>query len=137
MTDPRLILRGGSEWATPIFVGRGLLGDAGFWGHVLPSGHRIGLVSDEHVAQAVLPRLEAVLPADRCSRIVIPAGESSKSRSWKARIEDQWLENGLGRDSLAVAVGGGVVVSHSFRSSHRSSTDGSRASNCHTTVSTR
>jgi len=42
-------------------------------------------------------------------QIVVPPGESSKTREWKARIEDQMLEAGFGRDCQIIAFGGGVI----------------------------
>src|SRR5690606_10280336 len=36
-------------------------------------------------------------------------GEASKSRAVKDALEDQWFAAGLGRDSLCLALGGGVV----------------------------
>jgi len=41
--------------------------------------------------------------------ISFPAGEQSKNRRVKEQVEDRMFEAGLGRDSLVVAVGGGVV----------------------------
>ena len=41
--------------------------------------------------------------------IEIPAGESHKTRETKALIEDRLAQAGAGRDSLLLAVGGGVV----------------------------
>ena len=38
-----------------------------------------------------------------------PAGEESKNRETKSRIEDEMLQSGFGRDSGIVALGGGVV----------------------------
>ena len=41
---------------------------------------------------------------------VFPAGEKSKTRQTKARIEDAMLEKGYRRDCAVIAVGGGVVT---------------------------
>ena len=41
---------------------------------------------------------------------VFPAGEKSKTRETKARIEDAMLEKGYRRDCCIIAVGGGVVT---------------------------
>lgn len=41
--------------------------------------------------------------------ITVPSGESSKSRKMKEKIEDTLLNNKFGRDSLIIAIGGGVV----------------------------
>jgi 3-dehydroquinate synthase len=41
--------------------------------------------------------------------VTFPSGEASKTREWWARLTDQLLERGLGRDSGVVALGGGVA----------------------------
>lgn len=41
---------------------------------------------------------------------VIPAGEKSKTRETKAKVEDAMLEKGYRRDCCIIAVGGGVVT---------------------------
>lgn len=41
---------------------------------------------------------------------VIPAGEKSKTRETKARLEDAMLEKGYRRDCCVLAIGGGVVT---------------------------
>lgn len=41
--------------------------------------------------------------------LVIPAGEKSKSRTQKTRLEDELLRAHAGRDTLLIACGGGVV----------------------------
>ncbi len=41
--------------------------------------------------------------------ISIPAGESSKSREMKEKIEDELLEKKYGRDTVIIAFGGGVI----------------------------
>ena len=39
----------------------------------------------------------------------IPPGETSKSRATKARIEDWMISNGFTRDTVLIALGGGVI----------------------------
>jgi pentafunctional AROM polypeptide len=41
--------------------------------------------------------------------LVIPPGETSKSREGKANIEDFLLQNRCTRDSVILALGGGVI----------------------------
>ncbi len=41
--------------------------------------------------------------------ISVPAGESSKSREMKEKIEDKLLEKKYGRDTIIIAFGGGVI----------------------------
>jgi 3-dehydroquinate synthase len=45
----------------------------------------------------------------QCKILVVPAGEKSKSRKIKERLENQLLFAGAGRDSLIIALGGGMV----------------------------
>ena len=44
------------------------------------------------------------------SMIIVPAGESSKSRKMKHFIEDKLFEIGCGRDTCIIALGGGVIT---------------------------
>ncbi|CCH60900.1 hypothetical protein TBLA_0D04030 [Henningerozyma blattae CBS 6284] len=48
-------------------------------------------------------------PASRLLRYVIKPGESSKNRKTKAEIEDYMLTKGCTRDTVVIALGGGVV----------------------------
>src|SRR6267154_2048977 len=41
--------------------------------------------------------------------LAVPAGERSKNRNTKNRLEDRLLRMGAGRDSLIIALGGGMV----------------------------
>ena len=45
----------------------------------------------------------------RVQKFVIPAGEKSKTREMKARLEDEMLSERYNRDCAVIAVGGGVV----------------------------
>jgi 3-dehydroquinate synthase len=45
----------------------------------------------------------------RSELFVVQSGESNKTRESKAKIEDQMLEKGFGRDSCLIALGGGMV----------------------------
>jgi pentafunctional AROM polypeptide len=79
------------------------------------------LVTDTHVANYHLGAFEtefenalAVLPSGtptkpRFLSHVIPPGETSKSREGKANIEDFLLLNRCTRDTVILALGGGVI----------------------------
>ena len=73
--------------------------------------HSHALVTDSNVAELyggnLLQDLEKALSEVRM--IAFPAGEQSKTRKVKSFIEDKMLESGFGRDSLVIALGGGVV----------------------------
>ncbi|KAJ7088604.1 Shikimate dehydrogenase [Mycena epipterygia] len=80
------------------------------------------LVTDSNVAKHHLSAFEAefrsaltvaqpngITPKSRFLSLVIPPGETSKSREGKASIEDFLLLNRCTRDTVILALGGGVV----------------------------
>lgn len=97
--------------ATRVLVGRGILAD-------LPA--EIGAAFPAHLAVVVSdgrvfplhgePLLRALRDAGvRAEPLVFPAGEASKTRETKSALEDGLLALGAGRDTVLVAVGGGVT----------------------------
>jgi len=66
--------------------------------HELCHGHRMCVIADEAVKHLVQPTL------------TIPSGEKSKTREMKQKLEDQLFQAGFGRDTVIVAVGGGVTT---------------------------
>ena len=79
---------------------------------LVPTAKRYAVITDSNVkelyADDVLARLtDAGLKADL---FVFPAGEKSKTRETKAKIEDEMLKLGYRRDCCVIAVGGGVVT---------------------------
>ena len=74
------------------------------------NAHRFAIVTDEHVGPHYADALAASLAAHgRVSVHVLPAGEAFKTRDTWARITDELLAAGCGRDTTVVALGGGVV----------------------------
>ncbi|HET9985092.1 MAG TPA: 3-dehydroquinate synthase [Longimicrobiales bacterium] len=73
--------------------------------------HRYGLVTDAVVAPLLAERVQATLAAagHRLDLFVLPAGEASKTRETWARLHDELLARGFGRDACLIALGGGVV----------------------------
>ncbi len=71
------------------------------------------IISDSNVAPLYGERVRAALAAKagatRTELFVVPAGEQSKSRLEWSLITDAMLARGLGRDTLVIALGGGVV----------------------------
>ncbi|KAG0144655.1 hypothetical protein CROQUDRAFT_46993 [Cronartium quercuum f. sp. fusiforme G11] len=71
------------------------------------------LITDSHLSKIHLPALQAAFatenPGAKVLTHVIPPGEQSKSRETKARIEDWLLEKRCTRDTVLLALGGGVV----------------------------
>ncbi len=73
---------------------------------------KIAIITDENVKEHYADTLMLSLQSPEVNPhlIVIPPGESSKSRQMKAQIEDQLFALRFGRDSLLIALGGGVVT---------------------------
>jgi len=94
-----------------VHVGAGILPSLPGLVRALLPAHRIFLVTDSNVrrfhGQNLLALLRrAGLPAHL---LAVPPGEKSKRRQVKARLEDRMLDLGGGRDSLVLALGGGMV----------------------------
>ncbi|MDB5511151.1 MAG: 3-dehydroquinate synthase [Enterovirga sp.] len=96
--------------AYDILVGRGVSGELGAHAAVL-GARAVCLVTDEAVYALHAPAAEASLAAAglRVERVVVPAGESSKSFTQLQTICDAMLAARLERGDLVVALGGGVV----------------------------
>lgn len=93
----------------PIIVDR--LADVDLSVHA-QSAHRLVIISDSNVAPHYANALVAHCRAfhESPELLFIPAGESSKSREMKAHIEEQLFALGCGRDTLLIALGGGVIL---------------------------
>jgi 3-dehydroquinate synthase len=94
-----------------IAIGRGLIGEVGTRVAALRPGAAVAIVSDETVAARYLAQAEAALTAAavRASRIVVPAGEASKSWRVLEDVCEQLLAARIERGDLVLALGGGVV----------------------------
>ncbi len=94
-----------------IVVGDGLLTEAGARIARLAPGAACVVVTDENVARHCLPALEASFDAAaiRHHRIVVPAGEGSKSWPMFQRVCEGVVAAKAERGDLVVALGGGVV----------------------------
>ncbi len=73
--------------------------------------HRYAVLADETVADLYAGEVvQGLIAAGRESLLfTFPPGEASKSRDEWARLTDEMLTAGFGRDSAVVAVGGGVA----------------------------
>jgi len=72
--------------------------------------HRYAIVSDSHVAPHYAHALVQSLSAlGETTLHLVPAGETHKTRDEWARLTDEMLDAGCGRDTTIVALGGGVV----------------------------
>jgi 3-dehydroquinate synthase len=100
------------ERAYPIHIGAGLLDRAELYRPYL-SGGSAAIVTNEVVAPLYLARLGNALGnalgGARVAQIVLPDGEQAKSWHTLERVFDALLDARCGRDSLLVALGGGVI----------------------------
>lgn len=76
-----------------------------------PPSPKVVVVSDRNVARLYGEDMVRVLARGgvRAQLLTFPAGERSKTREVKAKLEDRLLEAGFGRDGVIVALGGGVT----------------------------
>lgn len=82
--------------------------EAGLFGTL----HKFAVITDTNVRDPYAkPICENLIAAGyKVDLFVFPAGEKSKTRLTKERIEDAMLEKGYRRDCAIIAVGGGVVT---------------------------
>jgi 3-dehydroquinate synthase len=92
-----------------ILIGAGLLDSYGAEIRAALPGRRLAIISDETVSALYAARVTAALAPDPIALFTIPAGESEKNRKSWARLTDELLDSGFGRDSAIIALGGGVV----------------------------
>jgi 3-dehydroquinate synthase len=67
------------------------------------------VITDSNVGPRYAAEVAKKFPEGRAEVLTIPAGESNKTRDTWARLTDEMLAKGFGRDSAVVALGGGVV----------------------------
>jgi 3-dehydroquinate synthase len=96
------------ERSYPIHIGAGLLERAELYRPHLAGGSA-AIVTNEVVAPLYLPRVRQALREVRVTEIIVPDGEQAKSWQMLERVFDALLEARCGRDTLLVALGGGVV----------------------------
>lgn len=92
-----------------IIVGSGALDTCGAEVRAALPSRRIAIISDDTVAPLYAARVAASCAPAPVTVLTIPAGEASKTRKQWARLTDELLAAGFGRDSAIVALGGGVV----------------------------
>src|SRR6056297_508807 len=92
-------------------IGEGLLVQAGAEIAPLLKRPRVTVVSDENVARAHLPALEAALAAEgiACTALCLPPGETTKGWPQFTRTVEWLLEQKVERRDVVIALGGGVI----------------------------
>jgi len=94
--------------AYPVHIGAGILDAAELYRPHLGGG-AAAVVTNAVVAPLYLDRVKRALEGTRITEIVIPDGEQSKSWQTLNRVFDDLLKGKCGRDTLVIALGGGVV----------------------------
>jgi 3-dehydroquinate synthase len=106
----RLTVRLGGGRSYPVVVGPGASSEAP---DRVPAGaaSRLIVVTDSNLEGTHAASVESLLRGRglATSLVAFPAGEPSKTRATKERIEDAILSLGCGRDTTVLAVGGGVT----------------------------
>jgi len=101
------------ERAYDVIVARGIFRDiaaARICG-LVPAKEKVAIVSDENVWELYgIPLIDELRSNGvKCFPVVIRPGEDSKDMQTLGRIFDTFANEGLGRDGLIVALGGGVI----------------------------
>ena len=99
----------GHDASYEIAVGAGTLEELSSFLRNRYPGHRVAAIGDGEALRRHGARLRQVLPAET-PVLEVPPGEGSKSRAEKERLEDELLSRRLGRDTVVVGFGGGVVT---------------------------
>jgi 3-dehydroquinate synthase len=93
----------------PIHVGSGLLSHLPSLVPAIGAAHRVAIISDTTIAPLYADRVAAAIGKPRCIGVHIAPGEAHKTRATWSSVTDQLLEARMGRDSLIIALGGGVI----------------------------
>jgi 3-dehydroquinate synthase len=92
-------------------IGRGLLASLGARVAALRPAAKAVIVSDDNVERHHLAAAEAALSAAgvAASRVIVPAGEASKSYRVFEQVCEAMIAARIERDDLVIALGGGVI----------------------------
>jgi 3-dehydroquinate synthase len=109
--DPTIVNVALGARSYDIVIGRGLLTSLGARIKALRPGAKTVIVTDENVARLHLPAAEAALAQTgvTSSRVVVPAGEASKSYRVLEEVCEAIIAARTERADLVVALGGGVI----------------------------
>lgn len=94
-----------------IIIGAGLIGNLAIELKQKPVANAYAIITDSNVKRLYGETLLKNFQAKNLHAHLIsfPAGEKSKSRDTKEKVENEMLNLGFGRDSCIIALGGGVV----------------------------
>ena len=107
----RVRLCGSGRTSYPVHVGNGLLRSLSRSLRETAPAHRYFIITDSNVGRLYGRRCLSLLKRAGLDAhlLSVPAGERSKTRETKSKLEDRILALGGGRDSAVVALGGGMI----------------------------
>ncbi len=93
-----------------IFIEKGLLKDCGKYVRVVSKAKKIAIITETNVAPLYLDTVKNCIENEGFEVVsyIFPAGESSKTTETVVGIVEFLAENGLTREDMVVALGGGV-----------------------------
>jgi 3-dehydroquinate synthase len=91
-----------------IHIAAGLLVDADLWSRLL-AGRQAFVLSDQNVAPHWLASLQQGLAGADAPQLILPPGEEQKSLSQFAAVLDALVAHKRRRNSVLIALGGGVI----------------------------
>src|SRR5215472_12182083 len=111
LADPTIVKVALEERTYDIVIGRNQIATLGARAAALRPGAKAAIVTDDTVAGLHLKAAEAALAAGgvATSRIVVAAGEGTKSFAGLERVCEALIAGRVERGDLVVALGGGVV----------------------------
>ncbi len=96
------------ERSYPIHIGAGLLADGGALRKAAGRG-RVAIITNEVVAPLYLDQVLAALQGLEVISVILPDGEQHKTLETVSHIYDRLMAGAIDRESVLVALGGGVV----------------------------
>lgn len=95
----------------PIYIEKGLFNDVGKYVKDVAKTNKVSIVTDENVDSLYGEKIVQLLEVEGFSikKIVVEAGEKSKSFKTYERVLNEMMEFSMTRSDLIVAFGGGVV----------------------------
>lgn len=98
-----------SDRSYPIYIGTGTLARTDLWLPADASKRKIFIIADENVVEPHMANLQKALNGLQVMSYTLPSGEGTKSFSFFQQTLEWLLENGVNRQSLIIALGGGVI----------------------------
>lgn len=108
MTTLTVNLPAGAARSYPIHIGHGLLHDRDLLASIIPQ-RQICIVTNDNVAAHYLAPLTAALADKTIITVHLPDGEAHKNLASYAQILDALVTARYDRDSLIIALGGGIT----------------------------